>query len=108
MAPNKLGEIWAVSGVAGPLDARVLVASVTHYRRDVGLIPIRLCPGGIDPDTLVVQNLSKSPFEIGVDQSLSYGQGVQIPARSQWSPVYGVSSIWGSPHYYDRNPATKL
>lgn len=99
-----MGELWAVAKVAGPLDVRVMVRGVTAYSRSVGSTPVMLITDGVQDDALIVQNLSVSPIELGPDRSITFGQGISVPARSQWSPRGGVQSIWASPNYYDRNP----
>lgn len=85
-------EVWAVAGVAGPLDVRIFVRGVTAYAHTVGLVPVRIVTGGVPLSEIVIQNLSTSPIDLGNDQRLTWGQGLRVPARAQWS-VAGISPI---------------
>lgn len=102
---STLGELWAVAGVAGPIDVRVFIRGVTSYKRTVGNTPVMLVTDGVPADALIVQNIGLFPIELGPSRGLSFGQGISVPARSQWAATGGVQSIWASPNYYDRNPA---
>lgn len=97
--------IWAIGAGAGPLDARVFVRGVPSYAVGVTGQPQRILAAGTPLGSVIIQNLGLSPFELGTGPGLGYGQGIAVPARSQWSAA-GVSPIWSSPQYYDRNPVS--
>lgn len=96
--------LYIVGGDAGPAEIRLMVRGGSDLTLLVGSTPLMIAGDDVPLEAIVVQNKHTKRLTLGQRDSMKFDQGLDIPAKSQWTLTGGVSPIWGSPNYYDRNP----